>query len=165
MNRAEYLSSIEEHLYQGEVLGEAVFARFLAREEDPLRRYKWASLMQLESETKVRLRPFLAYLGLPIADADVKAQADGFAQNYATTPWADHMKTIVDVTDFYLGKFRAVAAFAPDCDRDVTQSMIAHEEAIQNFAKAELAGNARTSIDDVVAQLRFPIAIPKPPSP
>jgi hypothetical protein len=37
--------------------------------------------------------------------------------------------------------------------------MIAHEQAIQDFAKAELAGNQRTSIDAVVRQLKFPIAI------
>src|SRR5689334_14647212 len=161
MNRAEYLNSIEENLYQGEVLGEAVFARFLAREQDPMRRYQWASLLQLESETKIRLRPFLAHLGLSIADADVKDRADGFAANYATTPWNDHMKMLVEVTDYYLGKFREVAAFAPDSDRDVTQSMVAHEQAIQDFARGELAGNTRTSIDAVVAQLRFPIALPK----
>jgi hypothetical protein len=161
MNRAEYLRSIEENLYQGEVLGEAVFARFLACEKDPLRRYQWASLLQLESETKVRLRPFLARLELSIADTDVKERADGFAANYATTQWNDHMKTLIDVTDYYLGKFREVAAFAPDSDRDVTQSMIVHEQAIQDFARAELAGNRRTSIDAVVAQLRFPIAKPE----
>jgi len=39
--------------------------------------------------------------------------------------------------------------------------MVVHEEAIQNFAKAELAGDAKTSIDAVVAQLRFPIAVPR----
>jgi len=160
MNRSEYLSSIEEHLYQGEVLGEAVFARFAARESDPMRRYKWESLLQLESETKVRLRPFLARLGLSISDADVKDRADGFAQNYSTTPWADQMKTLIEVTDFFLGKFREVAAFAPEGDRSITQSMIAHEQAIQDFAKLELAGNARSSIDAVVAQLKFPLTLP-----
>ena len=77
------------------------------------------------------------------------------------------MKSLVEITDFFLGKFRAVAAFAPEGDREVTQSMVVHETALQNFAKAELAGQARTSLDEVLAELRFPLAVPvvKPPSP
>jgi len=70
------------------------------------------------------------------------------------------MKTLIEVSDFFLGKFREVAAFAPEGDRSITQSMIAHEQAIQDFAKLELAGNARSSIDAVVAQLKFPLTLP-----
>ena len=51
MGRAEYLSAINEFFYQGEVLGEAFFGRCLELETDPVRRYKWANLQQLETET------------------------------------------------------------------------------------------------------------------
>ena len=56
MNRSDYLKAISEHFYQGEVLGEAFFAACVALESDAGRRRKWTALLQLESETKARLR-------------------------------------------------------------------------------------------------------------
>ena len=54
MNRAEYLSAVNEFFYQGEVLGEAFFGRCLELETDPARRYKWANLQQLETDLVAR---------------------------------------------------------------------------------------------------------------
>ena len=71
MTRQEYLASINEHFYQGEVLGEAVFAYHVKHEQSPEKRIKWATLLQLETETKARLRPFLMSLGLNVAQDDV----------------------------------------------------------------------------------------------
>ena len=54
MDRAEALSAVNEFLYQGEVLGEAVFASYLCLEENAERRYEWGTLLQLETETRTR---------------------------------------------------------------------------------------------------------------
>ncbi len=51
------------------MLGEAFFGRCLELESDPVRRYTWATLQQLETETKARLRPFLMRLGLSVVQA------------------------------------------------------------------------------------------------
>jgi len=47
MDRAEYLRAVNEFLYQGEVLGEAVvFTSYVCLEENAERRYKWGTLLQ-----------------------------------------------------------------------------------------------------------------------
>ena len=159
MQRQDYLNAIGEHMYQGEVLGEAVFARFLALEKDPERRYKWGTLMQLETETKARLRPFLTRLGIPIEEADVAARVEEFSKDYNSKSWAEQMQTIAEVTSYYLERFREIEAAAPPTEREVAHSMIVHEQALHDFAKKELAGDAKHSLRDVIEQLKYPLAL------
>ncbi len=157
MERAEYLSAVNEFFYQGEVLGEAVFACFVALENDAERRRKWANCLQLETETKARLRPFLASLSLSVAQNDVRAMVADLAQSYASKPWRQQMEDMIHITDHYLEKFRAIEAAAPPGEREMARSMIAHETALNDFARLELAGNAANSLDGIVRQLRYPI--------
>ena len=49
---------------------------------------------------------------------------------------------------------------APDSDREVTHSMVLHESAINKFAQLELAGDAENSLNDVIAQLQYPLIKP-----
>ena len=105
MNRAEYLSAVNEFIYQGEVLGEAVFNLYLGLEENAERRYKLATLLQLESETKVRLRPFMTQLGLSIAQEDVRDRVAEFAQSYASKSWRQHMEELAGIIIFSLRSF------------------------------------------------------------
>jgi len=156
MNRSEYLKAVSEHFYQGEVLGEAFFAACVALERDAERRRKWTALLQLESETKARLRPFLLRLGLSIAQDDVSTRVAELTRDFASKPWRKHMEEIADITDFYLNEFRAIEAAAPDDERDMARAMIAHETAINRFARLELAGDTEHSLREVVAQLQWP---------
>jgi hypothetical protein len=159
MTRDEYLASINEHFYQGEVLGEAVFAYHVKHERDASRRYKWANLLQLETETKARLRPFLVSLGLSVAQDDVSAKIDEITAGFETKPWLQHMKEIDEITTFFLEKFRAIEAVAPaGAERDMARVMVRHEMAINTFAKREMAGDGTGSLADVVAELTWPLA-------
>src|SRR5262249_20481334 len=106
MDRAEYLKGINDYLYQGEVLGEAFFHAYLKQETDPQRRFKWATLMQLECETKARLRPFLSRLGLSLEEADTREQLAEFVASYHSKTWRQHMEALMEATEFYLAKFR-----------------------------------------------------------
>jgi hypothetical protein len=162
MNRQEYLDAVTEFFYQGEVLGEAFFGRCVELENDSVRRYKWANLQQLETETKAKLRPYLMRLGLSIAQSDVSEQVAQFTDGFAAKPWQEHMQMIAEVTDFYLGKFREIAAAAPSEERDMAHAMIAHETALNNFAKRELAGD-ENALADVIGQLHWPIERPTTP--
>src|SRR5438270_13235926 len=100
MDRSEYLNCISEYWYQGEVMGEAHLACHLALETDPERRYKWATLLQLETETKARLRPFLMHAGVSIAQQDVSQKIAEFAKSYHTKTWRRHMEEIAAITEF-----------------------------------------------------------------
>jgi hypothetical protein len=160
MNRTEYLAAVNEFMYQGEVLGEAVLGRWLELESDPERRYKWATLQQLETETKARLRPFLMRLGLSVAQNDVSAQVEEYSKGFTEKSWVELMELSADITGQYLQKFREIEAAAPDGEREVAHSMVVHEAALHEFAKRELAGDAKHSLDDVISQLQWPMAPP-----
>ena len=161
MDRAEYLRGVSEFFYQGEQIGEVVSSFFVAREPDPVRRYKWATLLQLETETKARLRPLLMRLGLGVEQTDISAQAAGFTEAAAGKTWHEQMQEIAAVTDFYLEKFRAIEAAAPDGEeREMARAMVAHETAINNFAKREVAGDSANSEADMAAQLSWPLPRP-----
>ena len=64
MSRNEYLGAVNEIMYRCEVLGEALLDCYVSLERDTERRYEWGTLLQIEPETKARLRPFLTRLGL-----------------------------------------------------------------------------------------------------
>ena len=139
MDRAEYLKGVNEYLYQGEVLGEFFFHAYLAQETDPERRFKWATLMQLENETKTRLRPFLGRLGLSVEEVDPRQQLGEYVASYHSKTWRQHKAELKGFTEDYLKKFRELDSAASESEREVTHSMVLHEEAIRNFAMLELA--------------------------
>jgi hypothetical protein len=159
MNRDEYLAAINEFFYQGEVLGEAFFAYCVKHESDAERRYKWATLLQLETETKARLRPFLASLGLSVAQDDVTERIAEITAGFDSKSWQQHMTEIDEITGFFLDKFRAIEAASPaGREREMACAMVLHETAISNFAKRELAGDSTNSLTDIKAQLQWPLA-------
>lgn len=160
MNRNEYLSAVNEWWYQGEVLGEAVMDRVLQLEREPLRRWKWETLQQLETETKARLRPFLVRLGLSVVPEDVHGKVEEITKGFAEKSWSELMEMFIQATSSYLDKYREMEAAAPDGEREVAHSMVVHESAIFAFAKRELAGESENSLDDVIQQLQWPIPRP-----
>ena len=157
MERAEYLKSVRDYMYQGEVFGEAMLDCYVALEPDAERRYKWGTILQLETETKARLRPFLTSLGLSIVQDDVRDRVAGLAQTYASKSWRVHMEEVVKITNMYLGKFREIAAAAPHDERAIAESMVTHEAAIKRFGELELEGDTANSLNDVIAQLKYPL--------
>jgi len=160
MERTEYLRGVNEFMYQGEVLGEAILACYVSLEQNAERRYKWGTILQLETETKARLRPFLIRLGLSIAQDDTRERIADFAQTFASKSWPDHMKELAGITGFYLEQFCAIESAAPENEHEVAHSMVVHEAAIKRFAELELAGDSANSLNDVVAQLQYPLVKP-----
>ena len=71
-------------MYQGEIIGEVLFNRMLAFYDDPLQRYKVSVMLQLETETKARLRPVIMRLGLDPAESEESRRAGHkFAESLA----------------------------------------------------------------------------------
>jgi hypothetical protein len=160
MNRSEYLIAVNQFLYQGEVLGEAILSSYVAMEPDAMRRYKWGTILQLETETKARLRPFMTRLDLSIAQDDVRERVAELVKTFAAKSWRQHMEELVSITKFYTNKFREIESAAPEVDREVAHSMVVHESSINRFAQLELAGDADNSLNDVIAQLQYPLVKP-----
>jgi hypothetical protein len=155
-----HLAALQE-FYQGEILGEAMFDAMLRSVRDASERYKIALMLQLETETKARLRPFLAAQGLPLQeDPQMRPQGEEFARKWAHASWHEKMSELArSIDETWLPRYRALTSTLPASLRAVGESMVAHEQALLEMARRELAGNAES--DQPVRHL-LAHALPRP---
>lgn len=154
---------VVEELYQGEVLGEALFDRMLRDLDDDRQRHVVGSLLQLETETKALLRPALAARGLPLAeDPGQRAAGEQVGASLGPLPWLDKMAQLrAGIADHYLPRFQAIAAEAAEDNREVTALMVRHETALLEVVTREAAEEVDGSLAPLDGHLRFPL--PPPP--
>jgi len=154
-----YHQGISE-MYQGELLGEALFSRAAALARSDEQRFKLCVLLQLETETKARLRPLVAQLGLDLVEDEAfRAEGLRLGDELGALPWIDFLRTLERELKVYVTKYQRIADLAPVSERQVPQSMVEHEQALLAFVRAELAepGSPR-SLDAVNALLANPLA-------
>ena len=145
-------------LYQGEVYGEGLFSAMVARAAHPLRRRQFEVMLQYESETKIRLRPLLARLGLPLEE-HASARAAGLARgaHYAALPWPDFLSEFHASIRRYIADYEAIARLGPPSDQPMLRSMVEHEQAFLWYLERELAGDSQHSLERIVGLLQHPL--------
>ncbi len=149
-------------LYQGEITGEVSVNLLLKRFTTPRQQYVLGTTLQLETETKARLRPAAFELGVSLEELGESRQAgtamdsivDGLGWCEANTKLAEALTPIVE-------RYRAIAEAAPAKYKELAQSMVTHEQSIKRMAEMEAAGIESGSLDDVIRQLVFPLPEPK----
>lgn len=156
--------TIEEFLdclvgyYQTEIRGEAFFEAMLKKFEDPDHLYKVGSILQLETETKARLRPAILELGGSVEELESSREAGrNRAESISAGNWEEFVALLNKVGQPLTNRQREVSEVAPPPYRELALSMKVHGESIQNFTERELVGEGAHSIDEVVAQLKFPL--------
>ena len=160
MSLDEFKQGVTEW-YQGEISGEVLANRMLAFYADPGQRYKMAVVLQLETETKARLRPVIMELGLDPTELEESRRAGhAFAEGLAGLDWTAAMAQLQAGIKPVVDRFIAVEAMAPAEYRDLARSMVVHEQSLYRFTQLEATGNPSTSLDDVVAQLAYPLPAP-----
>lgn len=154
---------VVEELYQGEVLGEALFNRMLRDLDDDRQRHVVGSLLQLETETKALLRQAAAARGLRLDEDDAQRSAgEAVAASLGAMTWLDKVQQLrAGIGDHYLPRYRAIAAEAAPEDREVTALMVRHETALLEVVTREAAGETGSSLAPLDEHLRFPL--PPPP--
>lgn len=159
MGDLEYPACINE-LYQSEVLGEQLFLALMAVAKNERERYHFGTILQLESETKVRLRPFLRKYELEFVESrETEEQISGFVELYENSSWLDFLAATKPVVDQYLARFHEIANAGPDQDKEILQSMITHEESFVHWIEKELAGE-EGSLASITCQLQHPLTAP-----
>jgi uncharacterized protein with von Willebrand factor type A (vWA) domain len=153
---------VVEELYQGEVLGEALFNRMLRDLEDDRQRHVVASMLQLETETKALLRQAAAERGLGLdEDDEQRAAGEAIAASLGATTWLDKVQQLqAGIRDHYLPRYQVIAAEAAPEDREVTAFMVRHETALLEVVTAEATGQVETSLAPLDDHLRFPLPPP-----
>ena len=148
-------------MYQGEVIGEVAHNLLLDYYDDPVHRYKVAVIMQLETETKARLRPAVMALGLDPAELEASRETGrAFAASMKGLSWNEAMAMMRDGVKPYIDRYLEVEAMAPAEYRDVARSMVVHEQSIYRFAELEAMGDHKHSLDDVLPQIEHPLPAP-----
>ena len=159
MSNEQFQSDLIE-LYQGELLGEVVFEQMLEIFTEPWQQAKLAALLQLETETKARLRPVLVQLGLPLTEQDnSRGRGREVAASLEGLDWNQAMGAISDTLRPAIARYEQIAARAPEEHRQLAESMLVHEQSLLEFVRLELAGEQEHSLDSITAQLQFKIPL------
>jgi hypothetical protein len=145
-------------LYQGEVIGEVLFYRLLERFSSAGQLYKLGTFLQLETETKARLRPAVMQLGLDLVELDEsRNKGNEFYRTFEGMDWEAAMAHLATVVKPFVKRYRQIAEVAPPEYKQLANSMVVHEQSIQDAAEFEAAGEGGRSMDDVIRQLVFPL--------
>lgn len=138
---------------ESEIYGEALFRNALKTCMSKKKKQKLEKLLALEIKTKEKILTYYKRKGFRVPanrSHAVKGKVQGLA---IPLLWKTAMKATLKETDYFLAAFTALKAEADPADAELFQYIIDHEEAIQAFARNELAGNKSESIDAVTALL------------
>jgi len=159
MSDLQYPQCIRE-LYESEILGEKISLALLKEAKTDRDKYHIGTLLQLETETKARLRPFLHRYGMSLDEEADPRGLDDFVGAYKAMSWKEFAGFLTEPVQSFLSRFEEIAAAAPPEDKSVVDSMIEHEAAILRWAKLESAGPREDSLDAMISQLKFPLKAP-----
>jgi hypothetical protein len=161
------MSSYAEALlefYSGEVLGEAVYSALLGFARNDDERLKWATLLQLETETKAWLRAPMVAHGVSIEEQPSdRVKGLETAQQVKPLSWPDLMQALYDViTNDFIPRYQTHAeearARGEAGEEALCVYMVEHEKAQVEFARRQLAGASLDhSLEPVAKFLKYPI--------
>lgn len=156
MSAIEYPECLRE-LIDSEIFGEAVSLALLDVAKTDRDRYHFATLLQLETETKARLRPLLYKYGVPLSEEAPMEIIEGIVEGYLAGSWEEFAAANIDVVQGFLSRFREIAEAGPAEDSEILHSMIRHESAILRWFEMESRGETEGSLDAIIDELQYPL--------
>jgi hypothetical protein len=156
MSAPEYPECLRE-LIESEIFGEAVSLALLEVVKNERERYHLASLLQLETETKARLRPLLYKHNVSLSEKMPLDHIERIVWGYINASWEEFTKANIKIVEGFLARFKEIAMIGPDEDRVVLESMIRHEQAILRWFDMESRGEKEGSLDGILAELQHPV--------
>ncbi len=156
MGNTVYPECVRE-LYDSEIFGEAAFLALDAVAKNNTEKYHFGTLLQLETETKARLRPFLYRYDLSLQELDVQSDVAGLVGLYQENSWQDFLGAIRPIVAQFTARFEEIEGAGPETDKSVLQSMVVHESAILKWIDMEIAEQRDGSLDAVIDLLHYPL--------
>jgi hypothetical protein len=144
-------------LYESEIFGEAFALRLLEVAKSDRDRYQLGTLLQLETETKARLRPLLQKYAISLSEQMDLGSLDEVVSAYQAIGWREFAAAMKPTAQSYLSRFEEIAAIGPEEDRSILEGMIRHEASILRWLTLESEGPNTSSLDDMIAQLSYPL--------
>ena len=156
MAELEYPQCLRE-LLESEIFGETVSLALLEAAKNERERYHFSTLLQLETETKARLRPLLYKYGVSLSEEMPLEHIGGIVQGYKDSDWEDFARANLENVEGFLARFKEIAVAGPEEDREILESMIRHEQAILRWFDMESRGQREGSLDHVLAEIKYPL--------
>ena len=150
-------------LYESEVVGEASALALLKVAKNERDRYQLGTLLQLETETKARLRPFLSKYGLSLSQDMELSEVDGAVAADRAVGFAEFAAVMKPAVQGFLSQFQEIELVGPAEDQKILNSMVRHESSILRWLKMENEGNTEGSLDAMIAELQYPLPAPEGP--
>ncbi len=132
---------------ESEILGELIFLNAAQHARSIEQQQKWKTLAQLETQTLQRLEDFLAQQGHTASirpHIKLQAKASGIAM--AKLPWKVAMHLLKQGTKPFMETFERMNQHADATTQEFLRYLLAHEQALAEFATQELKGNSRHSL-------------------
>nr|WP_314369863.1 hypothetical protein [uncultured Acinetobacter sp.] len=132
---------------ESEILGELIFLNAAQHARFIEQRQKWKTLAQLETQTLQRLGDFLVQQGHTASirpHIKLQAKASGIAM--AKLPWKVAMHLLKQGTKPFMETFERMNQHADATTQEFLRYLLAHEQALAEFATQELKGNSRHSL-------------------
>lgn len=132
--------------FQGEVSGELLFSGLAERIDDLSRREKLDVLALLERRTREALVPVMERSGLS-SDPDPKTVTDTklITDVAASMSWEELWASGEAITTQFLALYRRIAELT-ETEHEAAALLVAHEEALRDFARIEQAGGTEDSL-------------------
>jgi len=144
-------------LIESEIFGEAVSLALLEVARTDRDRFHFATLLQLETETKARLRPLLYRHGVSLSEKVPTEQVEEVVHGYLSSSWESFAAANKEVVQNFLTRFRQIAEEGPSEDREMLLSMVRHESAILHWFDMESRGEKDGSLDMIIEELQYPM--------
>ncbi|MES2127928.1 MAG: hypothetical protein V4463_11705 [Pseudomonadota bacterium] len=164
MTNSTYLASLRE-LYEGEIFGEALALALLAVARNDDDRYAFGTLLQLETETKARLRPLLAAYGISLDEsADLASIAPIVGAYQSSSNIGQFVAAVKPAIAHFVARYEEIVRLGPAADRSILESMVRHEAAILNWFDLAEHGGTQAALGAMIEQLHYPLPCPQAPA-
>ncbi len=102
MTTVDYPNCLRD-LIESEIFGEAVSLALLEVAKTDRDRFQFATLLQLETETKARLRPLLYKYGVSLTEKMPLEDVEGIVQGYVEGSWEAFAAANIEVVEGFPG--------------------------------------------------------------
>jgi hypothetical protein len=145
------LAELWTKAYQGEVLGELLFGAIAEHLDDPDQAAKMRVLAKMERRTKEAAAPALERAGISTEpDPEMEATASALLPGALSIPWTELMASFGPVTSQFIPLYQRIGELSP-AEKETADLLVAHEAALREFARAEIAGQLADSLEPITA--------------
>ena len=106
-------------------------------------------LATLEQRTKEAVAPALERAGVSTEpDPETEALAAALLPGALALTWGELMATVGPITAQYIPLYQRIGELSP-AERETADLLVAHEEALRDFARAEIDGDRAHSLEPI----------------